>query len=147
MKAITLWQPWATLVAHGLKHFETRGWAVKFCGPIAIHAAKRPVDYRELNPVIGKSLNQLGYANVALLPLGCVVCIADLVDCLPTEEVVQNIFFKQIAATEQHFGDFRPGRFAWQLDNIVRVDNIPAQGGQGIWDWRPPEGVLPEVQS
>jgi hypothetical protein len=37
MKAITLYQPWATLAAIEDKGFET---ATKHRGPIAIHAAK-----------------------------------------------------------------------------------------------------------
>ena len=44
MKAITLWQPWATLVATGLKEYETRSWAPPedlIGRRLAIHAAKR----------------------------------------------------------------------------------------------------------
>lgn len=40
MKAITLTQPWATLVAIGAKRIETRSWATRYRGPLAIHAAK-----------------------------------------------------------------------------------------------------------
>src|SRR5574343_1234835 len=40
MKAITLHQPWATLVAIGAKRIETRSWSTNYRGPIAIHAAK-----------------------------------------------------------------------------------------------------------
>ena len=44
MKAITIWQPYASLlVGQKFKRFETRGWATRYTGPIAIHAAKRPV--------------------------------------------------------------------------------------------------------
>jgi hypothetical protein len=39
MKAISLLQPWATLVAIGAKHFETRSWSTAFRGPLAIHAS------------------------------------------------------------------------------------------------------------
>lgn len=43
MKALTLYQPWATLVALGVKTIETRSWATKYRGPLAIHAgARRP---------------------------------------------------------------------------------------------------------
>lgn len=41
MKALTLHQPWATLVAVGAKQVETRGWATRYRGPIAIHAGHR----------------------------------------------------------------------------------------------------------
>lgn len=43
MKAITLWQPWATLIRAGAKTIETRSWATSHRGPLAIHAARRPV--------------------------------------------------------------------------------------------------------
>lgn len=43
MKAITVWQPWASLLVSGRKRYETRSWATSYRGPIAIHAAKRPV--------------------------------------------------------------------------------------------------------
>ncbi len=46
MKAITIWQPWASLLACGAKQYETRSWATSYRGPIAIHAAKKNVlDY------------------------------------------------------------------------------------------------------
>lgn len=40
MKAITLTQPWASLVACGAKKIETRSWRTHHRGWIAIHAAK-----------------------------------------------------------------------------------------------------------
>lgn len=45
MKALTLWQPWASLVALGVKTIETRSWSTSYRGPLAIHAAKkRPIE-------------------------------------------------------------------------------------------------------
>ncbi len=44
MKAISLHQPWASLVATGVKTIETRSWSTKYRGPLAIHAAKRQPD-------------------------------------------------------------------------------------------------------
>jgi hypothetical protein len=35
-------QPWAALLAAGVKTFEIRSWATKYRGPVLIHAAKRP---------------------------------------------------------------------------------------------------------
>src|SRR5690348_17556570 len=40
MKALTLTQPWASLVAIGAKRIETRSWSTSYRGPLAIHAAK-----------------------------------------------------------------------------------------------------------
>jgi hypothetical protein len=41
MKAITLYQPWAMLVALGKKQIETRSWKTDYRGPLAIHVAKK----------------------------------------------------------------------------------------------------------
>jgi len=73
IKAISLWQPWASLVANGLKLYETRGWPTKYRGVLAIHAAKRPLCKQ------GKSLiSHLNRAfNLSIdgdkLPLGAIV--------------------------------------------------------------------------
>ena len=40
MKVITLKQPWATLVAEGLKKYEFRSWKFNYRGEILIHAGK-----------------------------------------------------------------------------------------------------------
>lgn len=137
MKAISLWQPWASLVAHGLKHFETRHWSTQYRGTLAIHAAKRPALLTECNPTIINALNDVGYWKLSELPYGCIVCVVNLVDCEPTEQVINRTWFKTIAHTELHFGDYTPRRFAWQLDNPYSQLNIPARGSQGFWEWTP----------
>lgn len=38
MKVLTLHQPWASLVALGVKTIETRSWSTSYRGPLAIHA-------------------------------------------------------------------------------------------------------------
>lgn len=45
MKALTLCQPWASLIAWGEKQYETRSWSTDYRGLLAIHASKRPSDY------------------------------------------------------------------------------------------------------
>ena len=52
MKAITIWQPWAEFIAAGVKHNETRSWATKYRGPIAIHAAVKPI--RQVVPLLSE---------------------------------------------------------------------------------------------
>lgn len=49
MKAITIWQPWASAIAHGLKGIETRSWGTKYRGLLAIHAAKLEMDMDMFN--------------------------------------------------------------------------------------------------
>lgn len=48
MKALTLWQPWASLVALGVKTIETRSWSTSHRGPLAIHASKHPISEKHV---------------------------------------------------------------------------------------------------
>ncbi len=89
MKAITLTQPWATLVAIGAKRIETRSWQSSYRGPLAIHAAKGfPRECRELclTEPFRSALRDAGYdvpdnrpmIMNKILPLGCIVATCEL---------------------------------------------------------------------
>lgn len=169
MKAITLWQPWASSIAIGAKGYETRGWATSYRGPIAIHAAKRP--YQKIIESLPEETQQIlrGLFDLKseLLPTGSIICTADLVNVWyivynPGTDVdtAKNIpigaeslskdkhapdFSDYFVPTAQEMalGDWTPGRYAWELRNIKLLpEPIPAKGQQGLWNWNPPEGVL-----
>lgn len=139
MRTLSLWQPWATLVAIGAKKFETRSWPTNYRGPLAIHAAKRDLElaYWFKKPCFYPVLNQAGYSTSTELPLGAVLCVVDLVDCVPTESIRDRL------SQEEHaFGDYTDGRYAWKLANVqVFIQPIPARGAQGIWRWVMPAGI------
>jgi hypothetical protein len=61
MKAISLKQPWANMIANGQKTIETRTWPTKHRGEILIVSSKKP----------------------AIDPAGCAVGILTIVDCRP----------------------------------------------------------------
>ncbi|MBU2701121.1 hypothetical protein Ga0466249_002232 [Sporomusaceae bacterium BoRhaA] len=160
MKAITILQPWASLIACGEKKIETRSWATKYRGPIAIHAGKswttdrRELTYRDpfhsaLWPKMTKEEIMLnGYGRTQLLPVGAVIAVADLVDCL---KVIGNVSLKigdqkqvvavlenqmRVTGNEYEFGDFSVGRYAWILSGVRWcIDPVPAKGQQRIWNW------------
>lgn len=137
IKALSVWQPWASLLAHGVKEYETRSWATKYRGLLAIQASARwGRDQRE---VVGwhpyPDLLAALELSAADLPLGFVVGVAELVDVVPTLKVAPLL-----SENEQRLGDFRPGRFAWKLGN-VRPLSVPiyAKGAQGLWWWDVPK--------
>jgi len=81
MKAISLWEPWATAIAIGAKKIETRSWATSYRGPLAIHAAKlashAPGIYAPLlRPVFAAA----GITEFRHLAFGCVVATCRVVD-------------------------------------------------------------------
>jgi hypothetical protein len=132
MKALTLTQPWATLVALGYKRVETRSWRTQYRGPIAIHAAKGfPAEAREFAEV-ERAIGRVP----ARIPRGAVVCIIDLVDCQPTEDVALRI-----SGLERHLGDYTSGRWAWLFDPDSRrmfSEPIAARGALSLWEWANP---------
>lgn len=147
MKAITLTQPWATLVAIGAKRIETRGWSTSYRGPLAIHAGKG------LGPVGGKKglmslcrsepfrsvLLAAGILGTPALPLGAIVATCELVAVVETAWFTTHDYWPAYPLTDQEraFGDYTPGRFAWLLADVKPLpDPIPAKGALGLWDWQ-----------
>ena len=138
MRTISLWQPWSTLIAIGAKQYETRSWNVSFRGEIAIHAARtaNQLPIAKMKPFCDV-LAAAGFAHPSMLPLGTVLCVATLVDCFRSEDIRQFL-----SDQEKAFGDYGPGRYAWQLASVrVLATPIPARGQQGIWDWKVPSEV------
>ena len=129
MKALTLTQPWATLVALGHKAVETRSWRTSYRGPIAIHAAKGFPAYARTFAEEERAIGRLPLR----IPRGAIVCTIDLVNCRPTEDVALHL-----SGLERHLGDYTPGRWAWLFDPAsLRTLNDPlaARGAQRLWEW------------
>ena len=133
MNAISLYQPWASLVILGHKEFETRSWPTNYRGPLAIAASKSEPkrECREAFADLQAMWEDLNHLSYAALPRGCVLGIVDLVDCVPTESLEETVSTK-----EYSMGDFGPSRFAWKL-RVVEVFErpIPAKGSMGLWWW------------
>ena len=146
MKAITVWQPWGSLISFGEKEYETRGWKTNYRGPLAIHAAQK-IDkeiccYQPFNSALFRNdINALD-----MLPIGAIICICNLVDCLEItgRTKVQGVTVgaalvngeKIIRGNELAFGDYTPGRFAWKLKDVHQLkEPIPTKGAQQLWNW------------
>lgn len=128
-KVITLKQPWATLVVVGAKRNETRSWSTKYRGELLIHSsAKLPALGFDLSYTVPFSR----YINPGKdLLTGLILGSVKLVDVVRVEDVLKNL-----TDEEFKFGDYRPGRFAWILENPVRFNEpIQASGALGIWNY------------
>jgi hypothetical protein len=131
MKAISLWQPWASAIAVGAKKIETRSWWTSYRGPLAIHAAKLQND--ELRDFwtwkVCDPLREAGYARFELLPFGAIVATCHLTECLRSTDI------DGLTRQERDFGDFAPGRYGWVLRDVVALKTpIPFRGAQGFFD-------------
>lgn len=133
LRAISLLQPWASLVALGLKRYETRSWSIAHRGPLAIHASK---GFAEPERAFHQELMAQGLLPRAL-PLGAIIAVVQVADCLSTTVAMVH---GQIDVREEAFGDYGPDRFAWRLDDAQRLALPIGHGGAlGIWAVRPRE--------
>lgn len=95
MKALTLHQPWASLIAIGVKSIETRSWSTKYRGPLAIHASAKRTRamscnlgqwrYGGLTGCLWRAAPQV--RDLQYVRLGVVVATCTLVDVVPTYEI------------------------------------------------------------
>jgi len=96
IRALTIRQPWASLIAAGVKTIETRSWSTSYRGPLLIHAGKATEDMEDLmrprwrglarpddEQAVVDATAAAGFSCMAELPLGAVVAVAELVDVLP----------------------------------------------------------------
>lgn len=138
MKALTVTQPWATLIASGAKRIETRSWRTRYRGPLAIHAAATLPRWALracFNELIASALGAASIRNLSDLPRGAVVAVAELVDCQPVDELPRRL----LTAHERRFGDYTPGRYGWVLDDVRLLRRpVPARGALGLWEWTQP---------
>jgi len=134
MRVITLTQPWATLVAIGAKKMETRSWEVTFRGPLLIHAAKGyPRDAKEFASSSG--VISVTGMQPSDYPTGVILAKCELVGCIRTTKEFEAALHRD-NLQEWMFGNFEPGRYAWQLQDIRRLAKpIPAKGALGLWSW------------
>ncbi|WP_458414545.1 ASCH domain-containing protein [Schinkia sp. CFF1] len=146
MKAITIKQPWATLIALGEKKFETRSWQTKYRGEIAIHAGKT-IDKGAFDEVaIMEALLRHGIKSKEELPTAAIIATVDLVECHKVTADYMSMYDEEKAGTENGlliegnewwFGDYTEGRYAWELTNLyVLPEPIQAKGQLSLWEWK-----------
>lgn len=144
MKVLTLWQPWASLLAAGIKRHETRSWSTNYRGLLLVHAAaSEPLSV--LSVVCAEPALQLDPGATTFdarsrafraLPRGAVVGVVRLDDVQPISEDRVRAYRARSPgnADEIKRGDWSAGRFAWACTALARVDPIAHAGAQGLRD-------------
>lgn len=136
MKALTILQPFAQLIYCGAKKIETRSWATNYRGPIAIHAGVE--DYKIEDKDVEAAIEAVLYYqnNDAEVLHGHIIAIAELVDCIEiTEEMIAEKEQTVPGRNEIVFGHWAPGRFAWVLENVQKIEPVKIKGKQRLWNW------------
>lgn len=151
MHAITIWQPWASLIMAGAKKVEWRGWACPrwIIGQrIAIHAGARPVRHGEVHDILQRlptgetsldpalTAELLATRPIKAWPLSSILGTAIIGAPIPALDWV-----RQHAAGFLDSDRIDHSKFAWPLTGIERFEPpIPARGAQGFWNWENSSG-------
>lgn len=163
LPAISLHQPYASLIAYGLKPYETRGWPppARLIGKrIAIHAAKRAPHLGCRDPgltlEVSHAFRLAGMRDAegwwwtdTPLPIGAVVCTAVLAGAyrLAVQGVVDadiagsamlssgwNVGGRRVHVVPADlFGDYSPGRWAWLLSHVAHTHPPIPAKGRQRW--------------
>ena len=138
MKALTLTEPWATLMALQEKRVETRSWKLPDCmvGQNAvIHSAKGYPRWAKetcLQEPFYSALRPSGKYVEPELHTGSGLCVVKFIGCRYTQDVRA-----QLSAKEVLFGDYSDGRFAWFTEFVELWETpTPKTGHLGFWEWQ-----------
>lgn len=135
MRCLTLLQPWATLVVHGYKRFETRPWRTAHRGPLAIHASSRfPASSRALcrEQPFHDALRACGYRHPSELPTAVLLGLVELEECVTAHEALETL---PRGHPERAFGDFRGRRWVFRLRNAMPLAApLPQSGRLGLFE-------------
>lgn len=126
MKVITIKQPYASLIANGLKEYEFRTWKTKYRGDILIHSGKN-IDIEAMKK----------FAHLDLeYPIGCIIAKAKITDCIPVDDDVRKMLkLKKSLVYENIINKNEWVGYGFKLENIEKINPIKINGKLSLWDY------------
>lgn len=158
LRALTIYQPWATLIINGAKPFEFRSWPLpdKFLGQrVVIHAAQKKLDCNEAREILSRlRAGDATAARTCLEPDIAIPLLEQMIfdsarGALCMGVGLGSATFSECASPRtvaSHFG-YQAGvhdtNYGWKLTDIEKWDvPIYQRGYQGIWNWPPEHGTI-----
>ncbi len=134
LRALSVRQPWASLLALGIKRYETRSWSTGYRGWLALHTSQdrtRTEATESASAILG-ALLETGEHDAAVdlwggwQRRGEFIALLRLDGCERTEAA-------DVHPEERMVGDWTPGRWAWRVGVSVPIRPIKARGALGLW--------------
>ena len=125
MKALTIKQPWATLIMQGDKRFEFRSWQTKYRGDLLIHAGKG---------IDKEAMKRLEKYLPEELPYGKILGKVKLVDCIKMSPELKELLLKENSDiyTKSSFQE----NYGWRVSYVEVFENpIDAKGHLSLWEY------------
>jgi len=133
MKVLTIKQPFATLIAEGLKEYEFRTWKTKYRGDILIHAGLG---------IDKKAMQKYKHLNLEY-PSGCIIAKATITDCLIIDDEVRKMLKeKNTIIYDSVINNIDWNGYGFKLENIKKVNPIPIKGKLSLWDYNEKKEII-----
>ncbi len=123
MKALSVKQPWASLIAEGHKHIEVRTQRTHYRGPVLICSSLKRDSSRSGQRTEALLVNE---HNHLPFELGKALAVVDLIDCREFEVEDQSGAF---------YPNWSPKSKAWVLSNPRPLKPFPVKGRLGLWNY------------
>lgn len=126
MKVITIKQPFASLIAEGLKEYEFRTWKTKYRGELLIHAGKG---------IDKKAMKKFEKYNLKY-PSGCIIAKVNLTDCIEIDSEARKMLEQKNSFVYSSIIKHTEWKgYGFKLENIEKVKPIPINGKLSLWDY------------
>lgn len=126
MKVITIKQPFASLIAEGIKEYEFRTWKTKYRGEILIHAGKG---------VDKKAMEKFKRYNLEY-PSGCIIAKAEITDCINIDKEARKMLEKKnklVYSSIIKHTDWEG--YGFKLEKVEKINPISINGKLSLWDY------------
>ncbi len=142
MQALTIREPWASLIVSTNKKFETRDWKRNYRGLLAIHSGKQSVPVEDYPLGLEEILDDLEITQNDLNNnKQKIIAIATLKEI----HLMTDKFINEQSELERLTGFWEPGLYAWELTDIKPITQpIPARGMPGLWTV--PDDIYVQIQ-
>lgn len=126
MKVLTIKQPFASLIAEGIKEYEFRTWKTKYRGELLIHAGKS---------IDKKAMKKYEKYNLEY-PIGSIIAKVTITDCIKIDDNTKKILKeKNIFVYENAIKNEDGKLYGFKLENVEKVNPIKVNGKLGLWDY------------
>jgi hypothetical protein len=143
MKAISVKQPWASLIVNGVKDIENRTWKCpeKYIGQrVLIHASAEKQSVVKVLSNEQKEVVKASelWAQCVFPDLGAIIGSVEIVDCVVNHSSIWAEKTYQFELEDELSGEFVKGKtiYNWVLAHPrLFPEPIPAKGKLGFWEY------------
>jgi hypothetical protein len=138
MKALSIKQPWASLIAHGIKDIENRTWKTYFRGRIYIHASAKGTNAEfSTSQTAELFFNEIWNPDIGfkseLFPVSTIIGEVDIIDCVINHP---SIWAEETFIPIEGEGYPQKPIYNWVLSNPILYEKpiLNVKGKLSFWE-------------